>query len=110
MKNFANENIYCCKCLKNVDAELISGQGAYPQVNDELQQKLWHLPFWRCPTCKNFVGCHHKTKTPTKPLGWIANKIGKSEFHTAEIRTIEEARLIYKICLTIRNIENCKNV
>ena len=141
------QKIYCCKCLKNVEAKLVSGQGIYPNCKEDLQIKLWHLPFWRCPTCKNFVGCHHKTKDSTRPLGciptqeiknarqhihklidplwqnhnepfrargwiyrWLATKMGKKEYHTAEIRSVEEAREIYRHALTIKTAEDCKNV
>jgi len=139
------EKIYCCGCLKDVDAQLTSGQGVYPNCKESLQSKLWQLPFWRCPTCKNFVGCHHKTKNPTMPLGciptpeiknarqhihklidplwhnheepfrargwiyrWLAAKMGKEKYHTAEIRSVEEAREVYKHAQTIKNVEDCK--
>lgn len=80
--------------------------------------------------CGNYVGCHHKTKDRTRPLGCIPNealrnarrhihalidpawqsgkversklyqylsdKLGKS-YHTADIRTIEEARNVYRL-------------
>jgi len=141
------EKIYCCGCLKEVDAELTSGQGVYPKVSEEMKAQIWHLPFWRCPTCKNFVGCHHKTKNATRPLGciptpeiknarqhihklidplwkshkepfrargwiyrWLAWKMGKEDYHTAEIRSVEEAREIYAFALTIKNVEDCRNV
>jgi hypothetical protein len=140
------EKIYCCGCLKDVDAELTSGQGVYPTCKENLQVELWQLPFWRCPTCKNFVGCHHKSSDPTRPLGciptseiknarqhihklidplwkaykepfrarawiyrWLAAKMGKEKYHTAEIRSVEEAREIYKHALTIKNVEDCRN-
>lgn len=60
--------IYCCACAKNVDARLVDGTIIYPHRSD-----LHDIPFWRCEGCKNFVGCHHKTKNRTKPLGCIAN-------------------------------------
>lgn len=147
MKNKANQIIYCCGCQKDIEAELTTGQAVYPKANEELQQHLWHLPFWRCPKCKNFVGCHHKTKNPTNPLGcipteeiknarkyihkiidalwknhaepfrargwvyrWLAHKLGKEQYHTAEIRSIEEAREIYKLASTIKKVEDCRNV
>lgn len=118
--------IFCCGCQGDVTALLIDGRQAYPHRGD-----LADLPFWRCPTCENFVGCHHKTKNPTQPLGviptpeiknarqhihrildpiWksgrmsrgeiyrkIAEKLGASEYHTAEIRTLEDARKVYRI-------------
>ena len=61
--------IYCCECKKEVDALLVWGSEVYPHRED-----LQELPFWRCDTCRNFVGCHHKTKNRTKPLGVIASK------------------------------------
>ena len=58
--------IYCCDCNKDVNAVLISGKEIYPHRPD-----LASLPFWKCNTCKNFVGCHHKSKNRTQPLGTI---------------------------------------
>jgi hypothetical protein len=117
--------LYCCGCQKDVQARLTHGGEVYPHRSD-----LSDLPFWKCDTCKNYVGCHHKTKNRTKPLGniptkelknarqhihrildpiWkdgkmprgkvyaiIAEKIGY-QYHTAEIRSVEEARKIYAI-------------
>lgn len=59
-------NIYCAGCSTDVDARLTSGEEIYPHRPD-----LYDLPFWKCDTCKNFVGCHHKTSEPTTPLGCI---------------------------------------
>lgn len=59
--------IYCTGCETNVDARLTNGKERYPHRSD-----LYELPFWRCDMCGNYVGCHHKTATPTKPLGCIA--------------------------------------
>lgn len=61
--------IYCCACEKDVDAALVSGKDVYPHRID-----LAGLPFWQCPACQNFVGCHHKTKDKTRPLGVIATQ------------------------------------
>lgn len=116
--------IYCCGCNSDVDARLGDGGEAYPH-----RQDLKSLPFWFCDGCGNFVGCHHKTNDPTRPLGIIATKeiknarrhihalldplwesgkikrkhlyarisehIGK-QYHTAEIKSIEEARAVYR--------------
>lgn len=57
--------IYCCKCEKDMECRLTTGAEIYPHRGD-----LAHLPFWRC-SCGGFVGCHHKSKEPTKPLGVI---------------------------------------
>lgn len=121
--------IYCCECEIDVDARLTNGLEIYPHRKD-----LKYIPFWVCDTCGNYVGCHHKTKNKTKPLGvipskeikiarrhlhglidpiWqsgilsrgdlyrrISNAIGH-EYHTAEIRTIDDARNIYRIVKVI---------
>jgi hypothetical protein len=117
-------NIYCCECEKYVAARLTSGTEIYPHRAD-----LRQTPFWVCDHCGNHVGCHHKTSSPTRPLGVIANgkiknarkhihaildplwesgrfkrkqiyrlisdRIGY-EYHTAEIRSLDEARNIYR--------------
>jgi hypothetical protein len=116
--------IYCCQCQKDVDARLTCGAVVYPWRLD-----LAALPFWRCDDCDNFVGCHHKTAEPTKPLGviagpamknarqhihalidplWKQNRIGRKElykclskalgreYHTADLRTLDEARAVYR--------------
>lgn len=117
--------IYCCGCGEKVEARLTDGKEIYPHRND-----LHGLPFWKCDNCKNFVGCHHKTKNRTQPLGciptpeikiarkhihalldpiWQSGKIKRAKlyaeisnrigwkYHTAQIRSVEEAREIYKI-------------
>lgn len=122
-------NIYCCECAHEVIARLTDGKEIYLHRED-----LHNLPFWKCDYCKNYVGCHHKTKNRTKPLGNIPNKELKNarqhihkildplwqsrkykrgalyaklskdigyEYHTAEIKTLDEARKIYKIILSI---------
>lgn len=58
--------IYCTGCKRDVQARLTNGQELYPHRPD-----LYELPFWECDTCGGYVGCHHKTATPTKPLGFI---------------------------------------
>lgn len=108
-----------------VQARLTNGHEIYPHRTD-----LACLPFWRCDTCGNYVGCHHKTAEPTRPLGviptpelknarqhihrildpiWKNGHMGRRqlyaeisarfgrEYHTAELRSIEEARQVYRI-------------
>jgi len=58
--------IYCCTCKTDIDARLTNGKEIYSHRED-----LAALPFWKCDTCGNTVGCHHKTKNPTRPLGVI---------------------------------------
>lgn len=59
-------SIYCAGCHSLVDARLTDGKEIYRN-----RQDLAHLPFWKCDTCCNYVGCHHKTKDRTRPLGII---------------------------------------
>lgn len=130
--------IYCTGCEKDVQARLTDGAERYPHRPD-----LYELPFWKCDTCGNYVGCHHKTDNPTKPLGviatkeilearkkihalldplWESKKIKRGQayayvtnrmikatgnqayqYHNGEIRSIEEAREIYKIVAQLHN-------
>jgi hypothetical protein len=121
-----SREIYCCGCSERVLARLTDGAEIYPHRRD-----LSNLPFWRCDTCGNHVGCHHKTSNPTNPLGciptpevknarqhihrvldpiWqsgrmerkavyaeIAQRLGRKGYHTANIRSVDEARQVYRI-------------
>lgn len=122
--------IYCCGCKEKIEAVLTDGREIYPHRKD-----LFSLPFWKCSKCNNFVGCHHKTKNRTRPLGciptveiknarkhihkildpiWMSGSISRNKlyskiskkigwkYHTANIRTIEEARQVYRIILDLR--------
>jgi hypothetical protein len=116
--------IYCCGCGTNVRARAATGLEIYPHRPD-----LHELPFWVCRDCGNYVGCHHKTATPTKPLGniptkeirgarqhihklldpiWKTKKLPRGvvyaklsekigyPYHTGEVESVEQARIIYK--------------
>lgn len=61
--------IYCVQCEKKVSARLTDGKEIYPPRRD-----LHKLPYWKCDTCGNHVGCHHRTDKPTRPLGIISTK------------------------------------
>ncbi len=126
--------IYCCGCGMIQETRLTTGAEIYPHRSD-----LSNLPFWKCEECGNFVGCHHKTKNRTLPLGciptpeiknarkhihklldpiWESGKISRRKlyakiseelgwtYHTASIRDIGEARLVYRIIksLNIKSI------
>lgn len=58
--------IYCCTCGEERLCSLTSGAEIYPHRDD-----LADIPFWSCNTCGSYVGCHHKTKNRTAPLGVI---------------------------------------
>lgn len=123
-------DIYCCGCRKDVKVRLTDGIEIYPSRHD-----LAELPFWKCDTCGNFVGCHHKTKDRTKPLGCIptpqiknarkhihelidpiyrSGRMKRSElyaeisqrvgwnYHTADIRSVEDARIVYRAVLELK--------
>ncbi len=96
--------IHCCGCGGKVGARLTDGREIYPHRPD-----LRSLPFWRCDACGNFVGCHHKTKNRTEPLGciptaelkearkklhalidpiWQSGKMGRRELYAAMSRDL----------------------
>lgn len=116
-------DIECVACDGVVQAELTNGADVYPHRED-----LADLPFWKCPTCNNYVGCHHKTQDRTRPLGIIPSpelrearrtihkvidpmwkkrhiprdavyarltKVLGREYHTADLRNLDEARRVY---------------
>ena len=121
-QEMSGAGIWCCGCSSDVQAVLCSGIDIYPHRPD-----LSHKSFWRCPACRNYVGCH---PGGNKPLGniptpeirnarghihaildpiWktkqmrrgevyrqISEKIGH-QYHTGEIKTIDEAREVYRI-------------
>lgn len=122
--------IYCCECQTEVAARLTDGQEIYPHRPD-----LYEIPFWICDVCRNYVGCHHKTRDRTRPLGVLPNAalrdarkhlhqmvdplwqsgamarhavyaelstvLGRP-FHSAELRTLEEARTVYRRARDLR--------
>lgn len=96
--------IHCCGCGGEVGARLTNGREIYPHRPD-----LHSLPLWRCDACGNFVGCHHKTKNRTEPLGciptaelkearkklhalidpiWQSGKMGRRELYAAMSRDL----------------------
>jgi hypothetical protein len=58
--------IFCCCCDADVKARLTTGAEIYPK-----HRNLHNNLFWRCDECGNYVGCHNKSKEPSKPLGCI---------------------------------------
>lgn len=123
--------IYCVQCAQDVEARLTNGAEIYPHRPD-----LASLPFWRCDTCHNYVGCHNKTDNPTRPLGviptpellaarkkihqlldpiWKRRLISRAQaytyigkrlgwpYHTGDLRSIEEAREVWRIVGELRN-------
>lgn len=70
--------LFCCGCQKTVEAQLVNGQEIYGGFGNT----TWdNLPFWRCPTCKNYIGCH-----PNKPYQRRKNVPLGTNIPTPEIR------------------------
>lgn len=61
--------IYCMGCEQVVDARLSSGAERYPHRPD-----LAAIPQYTHDACGTWVGTHHKSATPLKPLGILATK------------------------------------
>ena len=55
--------IYCCGCKDYVFAKKVSGDVIYPHRPD-----LYHLVFYRCDECKEYIGTH---KDNGEPFGSI---------------------------------------
>lgn len=119
--------IWCCACGRDVEARRANGAEIYP-----LRPDLADLLFWVCPTCGNHVGTHKGTcaplgNIPTPELAkarrhihaiadplWRSGRIGRDDlyaklserlgwqYHTAKLRTIEEARTAWR---AVRQIE-----
>lgn len=122
--------LHCCGCLTEVEAYLTDGLEIYPHRKDLKDLKFWKCP--KCENyvgCHSKT--ENKTKplgciaTPEIKKGrqeihkildplWKSKRIDRKEvyaeisnelgwqYHTAKIRTIEEAREVYKIILRIK--------
>lgn len=66
--------LWCCQCELDVSARLTDGREIYPH-----RSNLAGLPFWKCDACGNYVGTHHKTADPTRPLGCIPSSALRAE-------------------------------
>lgn len=119
--------IFCQPCNKTVKANFVRGAQVYPKHLDLIMN-----PYWQCPNCKSFVGCHPNT---IKPLGiiagiklkqyrsqihhildfiWQNSAIKRSKlykqlsdelgwnYHTANIRSIKEAKQVLAILDTYK--------
>lgn len=58
--------IWCVECAEAVQPRLTNGEEVSPYW-----ESFAGLPFWIHDACGNYVGCHHKTKNRTRPLGCI---------------------------------------
>lgn len=124
--------IYCCGCERDVDASLVTGAEIYPSRADLSRLPFWQCecgcyvgchhksrfkkdrtkPLGCIPTpeLRKARGEIHKILDPIWKRGLsgrgslyrlINSRLGY-EYHTAEIRSIDEARKIYRIVRSIR--------
>lgn len=118
--------IYCAGCETKVVAKLINGQEAYPHRQDLFPLPFWKCDdcgnfvgcHWKTKDRTRPLGCIptpelknarreiHKILDPiwknggtsrTRLYKQIAKRIGRRKYHTAQIRSIEEARQVYRI-------------
>jgi hypothetical protein len=120
--------IYCCGCTSDVSACLTKGSEVYPHRADLAQLTFWkcdtcgnfvgchkgsYKPLGCIPTpeLKNARMHIHAILDPLWQEGHISRQeayrriskaLGVSEYHTAEIRSLEDARQVYRIVLNIR--------
>lgn len=122
--------LWCCGCSKKVSPDLSRGSVIYPHRPD-----LSTLPFWRCKDCGNYVGCHPGTDKPlgcipTKEIRaarkrihavldplWKSKKMRRGtlykklsdllgyQYHTGEIKSVEEAENVLQKVLAIKELE-----
>lgn len=117
--------IYCCGCKTEISARLTTGKEVYPHRDDLFNLPFWKCdicknyvgchhktaertkPLGNIPTkeLKSARQHIHKILDPLwknkimprgKVYGIISEKLGYS-YHTAEIKTVEEARKVYAI-------------
>ncbi len=115
-------SIYCAVCDKDQECRIVTGQVIYPHRSD-----LHSLKFWQCPDCSGYVGAHKGTDYPLGIIvskdvkrarveihkildaPWKSGRIKRKtlyshlsralgyKYHTATIKTIEEARRVYVV-------------
>lgn len=124
--------IFCCGCRADVQARLTHGREIYPHRHDLSELPFWRCDdcgnFVGChhktsdrtrplgciptPELKAARSHIHRILDPLwrsgrikrrKLYSIIAHVIGVEEYHTAEIRSIEQAREVYRaVCLLAR--------
>lgn len=139
-----NKEIHCCGCNTKVDARLTDGKEIYPHRPDLYKLPFWKCDacknFVGCHhktvNGTNPLGCIptkgirvlriqiHAALDPLWKSGWRDRKElystitglmgGKHKFHTAQIRSVEEARKVLTILTHLiqqkeREKEKCKN-
>lgn len=119
-----SHSLYCCGCKKDVEARLTNGSEVYPHREDLADLPFWKCdgcnnwvgchhqtkdrtrPLGNIPTreIKNARQHIHRILDPIWKTGKmsrgdvyaiLAKELGLKEYHTAEIKTVEEARKVY---------------
>jgi hypothetical protein len=133
-KDITYRLIWCCGCGSEVQARLTDGKEIYPRHPDLAWKPLWKCdacgnyvgchdktdtptnPLGNIPTeeLRNARSHIHKILDPIWKNGHrkrsevyreIAEELGLDAYHTAEIRTIEEAREVWTTVKKIHNRE-----
>lgn len=123
-------NIYCCGCEKEVEPKLVHGDVIYPHRSDLAELPFWKCndcgnfvgchhktnnpthPLGCIPTkgIKNARQHIHRILDPLwqskrykrgQLYSMIAEHLGRKKYHTADIRSVEEARQVY---VFVRNL------
>ena len=124
--------IYCCGCEKNVVSVLVDGSKIYPHREDLKEIPFWQCnecdnyvgchykttnstkPLGSIPTAeiRKARGILHQVLDPLWRSGeynrrqlykYIAMKLLVTKFHVAELRSVEDARKVYRIVTNIRD-------
>ncbi|HYH64313.1 MAG TPA: zinc-finger-containing protein [Urbifossiella sp.] len=122
----ACRSIYCCQCGHEVDARLTDGREVYPHRPDLSDLPFWkcdacanHVgchwktkdrtrPLGNIPTRELKAARQHihqlldpiwqQGRMPRGKLyARLARELGCQEYHTAEIRSVEDARRVYAV-------------
>lgn len=128
--------IYCCNCEADVPARLTTGAEVYPRRADLASLPFWRCDgcgHWvgchhktqgrtrplgciPSPAIKQARQHIHALIDPlwqsgaikrSRLYGLIARRLGRKRYHTAEIRSLEEARAVYRAALAIQR-ELCR--
>lgn len=129
--------IWCCGCNDEVNARLTNGAEIYPHRGDLSEIPFWkcdrcnnHVgchyktkdktrPLGNIPTpeIRKARGYIHKALDPIwrgnilprgKVYAEMASRMGTKEYHTGEIKTVEQARDAYRAVISIRKSQGMK--
>ena len=126
--------IFCCNCEKDVDTNIIYGDTVYPHRKD-----LKNLKFFQCKFCLHSVGTHkhsgeplgviptvqlkerrqyihsimdplwRKGTVPRKTIYKYLSKVIGRNYHTADLRSIDETDVIINAISRLKRKINNEN-